>query len=275
MKMERKQLIRFWLLLVVLCFSLWQCEVVLGSSDGNYPGQAQIDWIISVQDSITGLVDSYQDDGLVNAYIFDQALAVIALTDANKTTEAQNILNRMQNYQRDDPNGAWYVAYRVGIINPDLPPEDCQYYRTGDIAWMVMAVNFYECRTGDPNYANMARRAIGWLDTMRNTDPNDERYGSLRYCENCSIPNAISTEHNIDAYSAYYWRGMLDANDSYLYKASLILDFLRNEMWAPSPNSNCDQYSNCNHDVEIFGEVTMIFFLIPIARAGGCLPLGR
>ena len=124
--MEHKQLIRFWMLLLVLCLSLWQGELVLGCSDGNCPGQAQIDWIISMQDPITGLVDSYEDDGRVNAYIFDQALAVIALTDSNRTTEARSILDRMQHYQRDDPNGAWYVAYRVGIINPNLPPGDCQ-----------------------------------------------------------------------------------------------------------------------------------------------------
>lgn len=239
--MEHKQLISFGLLFA-LCFSFGRSKLVLGGSDGNYPGQAQIDWIISMQDTITGLVDSYQDDGRVNAYIFDQALAVIALTDANKTFEAQSILDRMQDYQRDDPNGAWYVAYRVGIINPDLPPDDSQYYRTGDIAWMAMAVNFYECRTGDPNYANVARRALGWMDTMMHTDdPNDGRYGSLRYCEDCDIPNAISTEHNLDAYSAYYWRGMLDANDTYLYKASLILDYLRREMWAPTAGSNCSK----------------------------------
>jgi len=232
-----------------------------------------------MQDPITGLVDSYQDDGLVNAYIFDQALAVIALTDANRTTEARSILDRMQDYQRDDPNGAWYVAYRVGIINPNWPPGDCQYYRTGDIAWMVMAVNFYECRTGDPNYANMARRALGWLDRMRNTDQSDEKYGSLCYkCSNpnytCDDSNNISTEHNLDAYSAYYWRGMLDANGSYLYKASLILDYLRNEMWAPSPNSNCDQYSNCNHDVEIFWGGYNDFLFTTDCQSWGVLALG-
>jgi len=272
--MERKQLIRFWLLLLVLCLSLGQGELVLGCSDGNCPGQAQIDWIISMQDPITGLVDSYQDDGLVNAYIFDQALAVIALTDSNRITEAQSILDRMQDYQRDDPNdGVWYVAYRVGIIDPNWPPGDCQYFRTGDIAWMVMAVNFYECRTGDPTYANMARRALGWMDTMRHTnDPNDGRYGSLRYS---SInPNIISTEHNLDAYSAYYWRGMLDANDSHLYKASLILDYLRREMWAPSPNSNCDQYANCNHDVKIFWEGYNSFLFATDCQSWGVLALG-
>lgn len=233
--MERKQLIRFLLLLLVSCLSFGQGRLVLGCSDGNCPGQAQIDWLCRQQDlHNSGLVQSYERVNDVNAWIFDQALAIIAFTEANEPNRARRILDKMKEIQRDDPNGAWFECYNA----PDACYAGCWKYITGPIAWMVMAVNFYECRTGDPNYALMARRALGWLDTMRNTS-EDERYGSLRYCENCSIPNAISTEHNLDAYSAYYWRGILDANDSYLNKASLILNYLRREMWAPSPNSNC------------------------------------
>jgi hypothetical protein len=251
--MKLKYIFLFQLLSFVLLMLLGKANTVLACYDGNCPGGAQINWIISMQDSITGLVDSYQNDEWPNAYIFDQALAIIALTDANKIPEARSILNRLRDYQRDDPNGAWYVAYRVGVIDANWPPGDCMYYRTGDIAWMVMAINFYEAKTRDPNYAIVARRALGWMDTMMHIDDqNDGRYGSLRYS---SIkPNIISTEHNIDAYSAYYWRGMLDANDSYLYKASLISNYLRREMWAPTPGSNCcrdvnvfcEGYNDCN-----------------------------
>lgn len=235
--MERKQLIRFWLLLLVLCLSLWQGELVLGCSDGNCPGQAQIDWLIGMQDlHTTGLLESYENNGDIKAWIHDQSLAIIAFTAAGEEERARDVLNVMKSLQRDDPNGAWFECYNA----PDSSYAGCWKYITGPIAWMVMAVNFYECRTGDPNYANMARRTLGWLDTMRNTS-SDERYGSLRFCENCDIPNDISTEHNIDAYSAYYWRGMLDANNSYLYKASLILDYLRREMWSPTAGSNCNK----------------------------------
>lgn len=240
-KIKKQDVLNSGLLLFVFVLLFNHCSSAVATEDGSNLGQAQIDWIISMQDPITGFVDSYQDDGKVNAYIFDQALAIIALADVNKTTEAQSILDRMQNYQRDDPNGAWYVAYRVGVINPDWPPGDCYYYRTGDIAWMVIAINFYEWKTGDPNYAQMARRALGWMDTMRNTDPNDGKYGSLRYCDGCGIWYAVSTEHNIDAYSAYYWRGILDGNETYLNTAGLISDYLVREMWGPTPGSNCSR----------------------------------
>jgi hypothetical protein len=238
--MERKQLIRFWLLLLVLCLLLWQAEIVLAYSDGNCPGQAQIDWLTSMQDlHSTGLLESYENNGDTKAWIHDQALAIIAFTAAGEEERAMNVLNVMELESVQRPNGAWVQCYNA----TDSGYADCWKYVTGDIAWMVMAVNFYECRTGDPNYANMARRALGWMDTMMHTDdPNDDRYGSLKYSN--IDTHIISTEHNVDAYSAYYWRGMLDANDSYLYKASLILDYLRREMWAPTPGSNCTQDAN-------------------------------
>ncbi len=268
--MERKQLIRFWLLLLVLCLSLGQGELVLGCSDGDCPGQAQIDWLIGMQDlHTTGLLESYENNGDTKAWIHDQSLAIIAFTAAGEEERARDVLNVMESLQRDDPNGAWFECYNA----PDSNYAECWKYITGPIAWMVIAVNFYECRTGDPNYANMARRALGWMDTMMHIDdPNDGRYGSLKYSN--IDPHIISTEHNLDAYSAYYWRGMLDPNESYLYKASLILDYLRREMWAPSPNSNCDQYSNCNHDVEIFWRGYNDFLFATDCQSWGVLALG-
>jgi len=230
--MKSKNRVHFCWLLVVLSLWLGYCNLVSAGSVQN----DQIDWLIGQQDTNTGLVESYEDITDTNSWIHDQALAIMAFTAAGELERAREILNTMKDIQLEDKNNAWVECYNA----PDSSYAGCWKYITGPIAWMVMSVNFYECRTGDPNYASMARMALGWLDTMRSTDPN----GPLRFCENCDIPNAISTEHNVDAYSAYYWRGMLDANDSYLYKANLILDYLRKEMWAPTPGSNCVQDAN-------------------------------
>lgn len=270
--MKNGNIIHFWLLFLVSLFCLMHSHLALAGTDAN----DQIDWLIGMQDPNTGLVESYEGNDNNFAYIFDQALAVIAFTEANEPNRARMILEKMKDLQIEDPNGPWNQWYRVD--DPNNIDWGSEKYVTGDIAWMVMAVNFYECRTKDPNYANMAQRALGWLGGMMHTNPNDDRYGSLRWCDGprCEVyeANNISTEHNLDAYSAYYWRGMLDANDSYLYKASLILDYLRNEMWAPSPNSNCDQYSNCNHDVEIFWEGYNDFAFATDCQSWGVLSLG-
>jgi hypothetical protein len=86
----------------------------------------------------------------------------------------------------------------------------------------------------------MAANAITWMNTMRNINSADERYGSLRFCSgtSCTIPSAISTEHNADAYSAYFWRGKLENNQAYISNANLIKDYITKEMWAPSASSN-------------------------------------
>lgn len=230
----------FCLLIFISYFSLWQSNPVFGCSDGNCPGQAQINWLASRQDPNADLVNSFED-GKDFAWTFDQAVAVIAFTHAGETQRAKRVLDKMKELQPSDCNASWNEWYRLA------DPCDMDWdwgslkYVTGPIAWMVIAINYYESNTHDANYADMARKALCWLDTMVVTNPD----GALRFCGgprcgqyDAGEPNWISTEHNLDAYSAYYWRGMLDANDSYLYRASLILDYLRREMWAPSPDSD-------------------------------------
>jgi len=235
--MKRKSLGLFPLLSLALITLLSQTTPVLASPDGNYPGEAQINWLIRQQNlHNSGLVQSYEDGNNLNAYIFDQALAIVAFTASGEVEKAKEILNVMKGLQLTDVNNVWVECYDVNDPNK---ATNCDKRVTGPIAWMVIAINFYECKTKDSNYAPMARMAFEWLDALRITEENDERRGSLKYSD---VDPNISTEHNIDAYSAYYWRGMLDANDSDVNKASLIMDYLRREMWAPSPNSNepCD-----------------------------------
>lgn len=199
----------------------------------------QIEWLKAQQDlNATRLVDSYEGDGTDRAYTYDQALAIIAFSEAGEPARARMIIDKMEDLQ--DSSGRWYEGYDAA--NPLIVPGGCQLYKTGEIAWMVIAINFYEAKTEDPNHASVAQKALGWLDTMMNTEPSDEEYGSIRYCSgpDCGIPDVISTEHNHDAYSAYYWRGILDSNNAYIEKANLILSYLSRETWGPSAESNCE-----------------------------------
>jgi len=217
----------------------------LYAADIKDSSSPQINWLKSQQNDSTGLVDSYEGDGQDYAYTYDQALAIIAFTEVGEEelSSATKLLGKMKDLQ--DSSGRWYQCYDASTGNLGSPAGN--FYPTGDIAWMVIAINFYEGRTGDKQYSNMAEKALGWLDTMRNTEPDDERYGSLRLCSgtSCQYPNAISTENNHDAYSAYFWRGWLSGNNSYTEKANLIKDYLIREMWAPSPTSN-GPYHNVN-----------------------------
>ena len=130
-------------------------------------GTEQINWLNNQQNPATGLVDSYEEDGQNYSYTYDQALAIIAFTEANEIQKAKNILNKMQTLHL--PSGAWYQCYNSA--NGNLGNAGCNYYPTGDISWIIMAINFYETHTGDNNYSQTAAKALNYLDTMRNTNP--------------------------------------------------------------------------------------------------------
>lgn len=251
---------RTWLGLMVFILLILNAVSVMASP--------QIDWLKSQQDLFsTGLVDSYEGDGNNWAYIYDQAVAVIAFTSAGELGRARKILDKMGVLQ--DSSGMWYECYDAS--NGNLGHWGCDLYNTGPIAWMVMAINFYEVETRNSQYAGMATKALGWLDTMRVTNPADERYGSLKYCTGnaCTIPGKVSTEHNHDAYSAYLWRWRLSGNSAYKDKANLIRNYLVREMWAPSPASN-GPYHNVNVFWRGFGD----FAWCTDCQSWGVLSLG-
>ena len=199
--------------------------------------QPQIEWLKSQQDlNGSGLVDSYENDGTNRAYLYDQALAVIAFSREGEQLRAKMLLERVAQLQSSE--GGWYECYDAA--DPNILPAG-RIYNTGQISWMVIATNYYQARTGDANYAEVADTALEYLGTVMVTNPSEESYGAIRYCSgpDCPIPNAISTEHNHDAYSAFYWRGIIDGNESYLAVAELIRGYLSREMWGESPESDC------------------------------------
>jgi hypothetical protein len=227
----------------------------------------QVEWLKNQQDLHTsGLVDSYEGDGTNRAYLYDQGLAIIAFTEANEISRAKMVLDKIAQLQ--DAGGGWYECFNAN--DPVAVTPGFQQYNTGPISWMVIAINFYEVKTGDPNYSVMARNALSQLETLILEDANDEACGAVKYCAgpDCVIPNAISSEHNHDAFSAFYWRGILDSNDLFLQRAGGILDYLRGEMWAPSLSSNSI------HDVNIFWRGFADFEYCTDNQSWGILSLG-
>lgn len=189
--------------------------------------QAQIAWLKSQIGKI-GLVDSYEGDETDKAYLYDQALAAIAFTQAGEIDKAKAIFKALSSLQR--ANGSWQTCYLA-----DTGSACESTVHTGPIAWVVMAINFYEAKTGDKQFSSMADKALGWMDTM--IIASGETKGALQYGEG---EQKISAEHNQDAYSAYFYRGQKE-------KAEKIKHFLITEMWAPSPESNRPY-----HNVSVF-----------------------
>src|SRR5262245_12478243 len=98
------------------------------------------------------VIDSYEDAQRAG-WIYDAALAAIAFTAAGKPALATDVLAGLEHLQRDE--GSW-----VSSFDPDTAsPRGSDRY-VGAMAWVVMAVNFFEGDTNDGRFALMARRAL-------------------------------------------------------------------------------------------------------------------
>jgi hypothetical protein len=107
------------------------------------------------------------------------------------------------------------------------------------MAWVVMAVNFFEADTHDTRFAVMARRGLDYLERHRITDRGSQLFGAFRMGP--SRPTAISTEHNADCYSAFLWRGRLEGSPRDLAIADNIRAFILRELWIePDPPTTSD-----------------------------------
>lgn len=225
---------------VCLGYSLCLLVALLGSVNAQET-HPQIEWLISRQDTNTWLVDSYEDDARDEAWTYDQALAVIAFTEADEQARASMTLAAMGVLQitNGPMQGAWWECYQT--TDPSVVCTNCQSCTdmnviSGPVAWMVMALNFYEAYTGETNYAPVAEDALAYLSRMMETNPADEAFGTVTY--STLLPDVISTEHNLDAYSAFLYRGLLVSNETHVCAASNILDYLATEMWCLSTNCN-------------------------------------
>jgi hypothetical protein len=167
------------------------------------------------------LIDSYEDAERAG-WVYDAAVAAIALTAAGNAAPAQELLAGLEHLQEDD--GGWRFSY-----DPDAAlPRGSEHY-SGSIAWVVMAANFYEWDTADRRFAPMAKRALAYLERSRITDAGSELYGG--FAMGPDKPDVFSTEHNADCYAAFLWRGRLenDAHDQAV--AEDIRNFILREVW--------------------------------------------
>ncbi|MFH1653458.1 MAG: prenyltransferase/squalene oxidase repeat-containing protein [Pseudomonadota bacterium] len=181
----------------------------------------QIRWLLR-QKNCMGLLSSYKGTGKWNkptSHTYDQAVAIIALTAAGRLDDARSIIDALQRLQTSD--GGLLSCYSAFPANAD----------TGPVAWVLMALNFYEKKTGDRRYKNMANRIVGWLNRMRYL--NGHHKGALKFSttvdKNRKI--VISVEHNHDAYSAFYYRGLLNKDKRLIGYANNIKSFLHNHTW--------------------------------------------
>ncbi|MCI0471251.1 MAG: hypothetical protein L0Y73_06325, partial [Candidatus Aminicenantes bacterium] len=211
--------------LFISLFVIVVCETsrpLLGE-DRRPQGEKSINWLSAmlrpakIENRDFLLMQSYEnlDD---RCWIYDQALAIIALTAVNETEKAKKILDTLAYVQEKD--GSFYFSYLISSLEPT---SEKKY--TGSIAWTAMAVNFYTKITGDKSYRPLLERILKWLAAQQVQDKKDPRYGGLSLG---TRNDAFSMEHNLDGYAAFRYSGI----KAYQKKAKLIKKFIFRHLYS-------------------------------------------
>lgn len=197
-------------------------------------GQMQFD--IDPGPGAAKLVKSYETNSILGAWVYDQAIAVIAFTAAGEDPTARVVLNALRLKQAAGGSWDFAYAYNTGArLDTRIP--------VGTNAWAVIAIAQYELITGDDTYRDMATANVNWMLQFRNGNSNDESFGAFvmgpdHESTTWDESTVYSTEHNVDVYAAMRLMYELTHEQRYQAYADDIYHYLVTEIWNPSPDSN-------------------------------------
>ena len=182
--------------------------------------------------------------GLVwTAFVYDNALAAIALVacgDVNSATIIGNALSLAARNDRTFRDGRVRNAYRPGPVGkgpPALPgwwdanqkiwAEDAAQdgSSTGNVAWAALALLTLHQATKQESFLTDAGRLIDWVIANVSTG-SGFRGGFHGYDPQQVRLTWISTEHNVDVYAAAAWLFRLTSERKYADAASEARQFL-------------------------------------------------
>jgi len=177
------------------------------------------------------------------AFVYDNALAAIALVacgDVNSATIIGNALSLAARNDRTFRDGRVRNAYRPGPVNkgpPALPgwwddkqkiwAEDAAQdgSSTGNVAWAALALLTLHQATKQESFLADAERLIDWVIANVSTG-SGFRGGFHGYDPQQVRLTWISTEHNVDVYAAAAWLFRLTSERKYADAASEARQFL-------------------------------------------------
>jgi len=177
------------------------------------------------------------------AFVYDNALAAIALVACGDVTSATTIGNALSLAARNDrtfKDGRIRNAYRPGPVSegpPALPgwwddkqkiwAEDAAQdgSSTGNVAWAALALLTLHQATKQETFLADAERLIDWVIANVSTG-SGFRGGFHGYDPQQVGLTWISTEHNVDVYAAAAWLFRLTSERKYADAASEARQFL-------------------------------------------------
>jgi hypothetical protein len=183
------------------------------------------------------------------AFIYDNALAGIALIACGEPAQARRIADALLLASAHDPgfkDGRLRNAYRSGVINgekvelPGYWQTHGNYWSqdpyqtgtaTGNAAWAaLLLLNVYDS-THDRRYLDGAVAQLHWIQA-HTTGSNPPAYegGLFGYDNAQRAQHWKATEHNIDVYAAATWAGRESGDTALAQQAKVAGDFVRS-MW--------------------------------------------
>ncbi|RMH58659.1 MAG: hypothetical protein D6679_03975 [Candidatus Hydrogenedentota bacterium] len=114
---------------------------------------ALLDWFLARQKA-SRLLSS--DEGTVNAYTYDQALAAIVFTAFGHPDRARRVLD----FFLEKAGGRFHgFTDYYPVTGEDVTDARA----AGPNAWIILAINFYTARTGDRRYLPLGRTIADWI----------------------------------------------------------------------------------------------------------------
>lgn len=168
-----------------------------------------------------------------SAFVYDNALAAIALTACGDVASARVIGNGLARATLSDRtfgDGRIRNAYRAGPLGagPPLLPgwwddqarlwaEDAAQdgTATGNVAWAALALLTLHQATQDSTYLTGAKRLIDWVISNVACDPDGFCGGFHGYDPHQARLTWMSTEHNVDVSAAARWLFRLTGEEKY------------------------------------------------------------
>ena len=173
------------------------------------------------------LVRSFRD--MDSAFLYDQALAVIAFSQAGNRADAEAILNAMAKLQ--GPSGAWVFAYMTDGTDANAGVD---MRIAGANAWFAMALNAYQKAFASTKYLTMSTRLHDYLlgelvpITINSTAQRGLRFAPTNYV--AGRAGIYALEHQLDAYAAMHQYYALNGGSQYL-TASTDLQRMSESLW--------------------------------------------
>lgn len=187
------------------------------------------------------------------AFVYDNALAGIALLACGDTASARRIADAIALAIEHDPHftdGRVRNAYRSGPVRdnkPSLPGywDDgkkqwiADAYQastaTGNVAWAALLLLNVHQAAPEARYVEGATRLLAWIEQHARevVDPDGYEGGWYGWDDSQRAQTWKSTEHNLDVATAAAWAASLTGRAAHAQQGRTALSFV-SRMWSPA-----------------------------------------